>query len=308
MVRRGSLRGISFGALIAQQRGYFADLGIDNQETIFASGQEMVQALAAGQLEIGATSNTAAFFNALGRGLRQPFTFDIWHLEHGDASYMVVVRPDLVDQIQQLADLRGRVNGNSAPIRDGGSGFQAKKMLEASGLGLDDVQWVRLGGADMLAAFASKAIDAGWLIEPFVTLGKQRQVLAPWLSLGNYDPGAQVAGIVFSESFIKERNDVARRWGVAYVRGLRDQNDFMKGKLREVVGPALAAHTGLPMELIDRVAWVRPPDGRLNLDSVLEAQAQLLEWGTISQSLRPDQLVDEQFVEHAVQQLGPYRG
>ncbi len=104
VVRRSTLRGISFGAVIARERGYFAELGIDDQETVFGSGAEMTQALAAGQIEVGATSNTAAFFNALARGVRQPFVLDIWHLERGDQSLMVVVRPDLVDQIKQVPD------------------------------------------------------------------------------------------------------------------------------------------------------------------------------------------------------------
>src|SRR5262245_40050683 len=52
VVRRGTLRGISFGAVIARERGYFAELGIEDQETVFASGVEMIQAGAAGQIDI----------------------------------------------------------------------------------------------------------------------------------------------------------------------------------------------------------------------------------------------------------------
>src|SRR5207248_4119913 len=145
VVRRGTLRGISFGAVIARERGYFAELGIDDQETVFSSGAEMTQALAAGQIEVGATSNTGAFFNALARGVRQPFVLDIWHLERGDQSLMVALRPDLVDQVKQVSDLRGRSNAIATPVRDGGASFAAKKLLENHGLTLDDIQWERLG-------------------------------------------------------------------------------------------------------------------------------------------------------------------
>jgi NitT/TauT family transport system substrate-binding protein len=309
VVRRGTLRGISFGAVIARERGYFAELGIDDQETVFASGVEMIQAGAAGQLDIGATSNTVTFFNAVARGLRQPFTLDIWHLERGDKSAMVVLRPDLAEEIKQVGDLRGRINGTPTPVRDGGNGFQANKILASAGLTLEDVRWERIPYPDMLAAFANRAIDAGWPIEPFITLGKQRGVLVPWLSMGDYDPGFQLAGIMFSESLIKERTDVARRWSVAYVRGLRDQLDFMAGKQRDVIGPILAAHTGVPLEAIDQVAWGPVhPDGRLNVESILDAQRQLVEWGTLSQTVSVEQLVDPQFADYALQQLGPYRG
>src|SRR5438445_8054657 len=120
VVRRGTLRGISFGAVIARERGYFAEVGIDDQETVFSSGTEMTQALAAGQIEIGATSNTGAFFNVLARGLWQPFVLDIWHLERGDRSWMVAVRPELADQIKQVSDLQGRSQAIASPIREGG--------------------------------------------------------------------------------------------------------------------------------------------------------------------------------------------
>jgi ABC-type nitrate/sulfonate/bicarbonate transport system substrate-binding protein len=310
VVRRGTLRGISFGAVIARERGYFAELGIDDQETVFASGAEMTQALAAGQIEIGATSNTGAFYNVLARGLWQPFVLDIWHLERDDQSNMVIVRPDLVDQIKQVTDLRGRIAAISSPLRDGGGSFLAKKLFDTVGMGLDDVQWERLAYTDMLPALGNRAVEVGWVIEPYLTLGKQRGVLTPWISLGNYDPGHQLAGIVFSESFIKDRNEVAKRWSVGYVRGLRDQHELAtRGKDRDVLAPILAAHTGLTVDLVDQVGWGPvSPDGRLNVESVLESQRQLVEWGTINQSLPAEQLVDPQFYEYAVQQLGPYRG
>src|SRR5262249_62434163 len=36
VVRRGTLRGISFGAVIARERGYFGELGVQDQTTVFA--------------------------------------------------------------------------------------------------------------------------------------------------------------------------------------------------------------------------------------------------------------------------------
>jgi ABC-type nitrate/sulfonate/bicarbonate transport system substrate-binding protein len=310
VVRRGTLRGISFGAVIARERGYFAELGIDDQETVFNSGAEMTQAVAAGQIEVGATSNTGAFFNALARGLRQPFVLDIWHLDRGDQSWMVAVRPDLADQIKQVSDIRGRVHALASPVREGGISFLAKRVCDSVGLALDDVQWERLAYPDMLPALGNRAVEVAWMIEPFITLGKQRGLLTPWLPLGDYDPGFQGAGIVFSESFIKERNEIAKRWSVAYVHGLRDQHEFLtKGKDHDVIAPILATYTGLPVEVADQVAWGPvSPDGKLNLESVLESQRQLVEWGTITQTLPADQLVDPQFADYAVQQLGPYRG
>ncbi len=309
VVKRGNLRGVAFGAAIAKARGYFEEMGIQDEEILFQAGLQMTQAMAAGEIEVAVSSTTAAFFNAIAQGARQPFVFDSQRYERGDTSSMIVLRPDLVDSIRRIADLRGRKNAASTPFKDGGSYFVAHKMFQANGLELEDAEWVQLPFPDMLPALANKSIDAAWIIEPFITLGQQRDLLVPWLALGDFDPGYQSGGIVYSERFIKERTDVARRWGLANVRGLRDYNDFLKGKTRDAIAPILLAHTGLAPELLDKVGWARTdPDGRLNVDSIMEAQALLREWGKISQVVPAEQIVDRQFAEYALQQLGPYRG
>ena len=107
-----------------------------------------------------------------------------------------------------------------------------------------------------------------------------------WRKTGDWISGAQIAGMVFSETFIKERTDVARRWSVGYVRGLRDYNEFLNGKNRDAIAPILAEFTGLAPEVIDQVGWAPlDPDGRLNVESLMQVQRQLLEWGTIQQVL-----------------------
>jgi hypothetical protein len=57
------------------------------------------------------------------------------------------------------------------------------------------------------------------------------------------------------------------------------------------------------------VRWIPVnPDGYLNLQSIEADQRQLLEWGAIQQLIPVDVLVDHQFVDYALAQLGPYRG
>jgi NitT/TauT family transport system substrate-binding protein len=309
VVTRGNLRGITFQGAIARARGYFTDVGIDEQETVFGSGAEQQPAINTGQLDIGAVSMTAAFFNSVERGFTQPLVFDNWHLERGDKSYQIVVRPDLVDKFKDLTDLKGTISASSTPIRDGGSWFIAQKMFDAKGMKFEDLRWERLTFPDMLAAFGSQAIESAWLIEPFITLGKQRNLAVPWIDLSEHDPGSQIAGLVFAEKFIKERPDVARRWTIASVRAARDLAEYRKGRLQDVVGPILAQHTGLPPEAVGQVAWgPLHPDGRVNVESIMASQRQLVEWGMVPSVTPQDKVVDLQFVDYAVQQLGPYSG
>jgi ABC-type nitrate/sulfonate/bicarbonate transport system substrate-binding protein len=309
VVKRGNLRGITFGAAMAAARGYFTDEGIQDEESVFSQGAQQVQAVAVGDLDVGTSSNTAAFFNALARGIRDPFTCDNSHMEAGNRGFMVCLRPDLAEQIREAADLRGRPALTTTPIKDGGVGFACKKMLASVGLDLDDVDWIVVSYPDMPAALGNRQADAAIVIEPFVTLGVQREAFTLWLRLSDYDPGEQVAGLIFSQRFIDERPDVARRWMVANVRGLRDFNDFLKGRNHDVIAPIIAKHTGLPEDVVRQMDFfLHHPDGLLNLTSLMEAQQQLLAWGAIKELLPRELIVDHRFVEYAVQQLGPYRG
>jgi NitT/TauT family transport system substrate-binding protein len=96
---------------------------------------------------------------------------------------------------------------------------------------------------------------------------------------------------------------------LANIRAVRDYTDFLKGRNRDKIRAILAAYTELPPEIVDQVGWPPiDPDGRLNLDSMMSAQEYMLERGTIRQILPAEQIVDQRFVEYAVQQLGPYRG
>jgi NitT/TauT family transport system substrate-binding protein len=309
VVKRATLPGVLFHLAIAKARGYFEEVGIDEQPITFSSGAEQTQALATGDADIAGTSNTAAFFNMLARGVRQPFVSDQVHLERDDRYFMFVLRPDLANTIRSIPDLRGRKLASASPTRDGGPMFVVNKMFAVNGMQLDDVEWERVPFPDILAALANRSIDGAIIIEPYVTLGKTRDVLVPWLSLGDFDPGAQIAGMLFSERFARERPDVARRWMVASNRGAWDYNDFLKGRNREQIVPILAAHTGLAPEIVEQVGWgPLNPDGWVNVESVVASQQQLVEWGTISQALPREQLVDHQYVEYALQQLGPYGG
>jgi hypothetical protein len=50
------------------------------------------------------------------------------------------------------------------------------------------------------------------------------------------------------------------------------------------------------------------PDGYLNTQAIEVDQRQLLEWGAIQQLVPMDQVVDHQFVDYALAQLGRYQG
>ncbi len=333
VVRQGNV-GTAFSTWIARDRGYFREVGIDLQDEPFASGAQMTPLLASGQLDVGTTSIQAAFFNAVARGVRQRLVVDKGHQQRGTATSILAVRADLVPPsgTLPLPEIRGRPIAVASDPKAGGQGFLLARMLGTVGLTLDDVDWKIIPYRDMPDLVANRAVDGAVLVEPFYTLSIQRAPLVMWQNLSDHYDGQQTAAYVFSEQFITQRPDVARRWMVANLRGVRvvrgvcadsrRRRRWMVANLRGVrdyyewqrrgqpaddLAELLARATGLPIDLVTKAQWEHMnPDGYLNLAAIEADQRQLLEWGAIQQLVPLDQVVDHQFVDYALGQLGRY--
>src|SRR5712692_408972 len=268
VVRQGNV-GTAFSTAVARERGYFREVGIDLQDEAFASGAQMTPLLAAGQLDVGTTSIQSAFFNAVSRGAEQRMVVDKGHQEKGIPTTVLVVRQDLVPAsgTLPLAEIQGRSIALATEPKQGGQGFLVVRMLASVGLTLDDVDWKILPYRDMPDLLANRSVDGAVLVEPFYTLSAQRLPLAVWQNVADYYDGQQTAAYVFGERFMDERRDVARRWMVANVRGLRDYNDWKKrGQPADDLAEILGRASGLSPDVVTRVTWERMnPDGYLNL-------------------------------------------
>jgi NitT/TauT family transport system substrate-binding protein len=297
---------------IARVRGYFRDVGIDLQEEHFTSGAQQTPLLASGQLDVGSTSVQSAHFNAVSRGVALQLVVDKGHLEPGANTQAVVLRADLVPggEPPPIAEIRGRTMAISTDPKQGGTGFGLARMLATAGLTLDDVDWKLMPNRDMADFIANRGVEGAVLLEPFYTLSAQRTPLLLWGRLADYYPGMQIGAFAFGERFVLERPDVARRWMIANLRGVRDYYEWMRrGQPPDALGAILAESTGLPSDVVARVSWEAVnPDGYLNVDGLLTDQQQLVEWGAIRETLPVDRLVDHRFVEQALAEIGRYAG
>jgi NitT/TauT family transport system substrate-binding protein len=97
---------------------------------------------------------------------------------------------------------------------------------------------------------------------------------------------------------------------VANLRGVRDYHEWQKrGQPADDLAEILARSTSQPVERVTQANWEHMnPDGYLNTQAIEVDQRQLLEWGAIQQLVPMDQVVDHQFVDYALAQLGRYQG
>src|SRR5579883_2121630 len=230
VVHQGNLQGVTLEGAVARARGYFADVGIDSQEQIFTSGQQQTPLLATGQIDIGTASVGSSLFNSIAQGVKSKVVVDAGHLEKGIWSYGYLLRADLADSIKSIADIKGKTIACISDPKQGGNGFSASRMLATVGLTVDDVKWSFMSLPQEIQALQNKAVDGAHVFEPFVTLATQAGAGVKWQNAADYYPNEDVGFLVFSESFIRDRNDLAKRWMTAFLRGMRDFLEWEKTK------------------------------------------------------------------------------
>jgi NitT/TauT family transport system substrate-binding protein len=313
-VRFGSPQAISdAGVFIGRARGYFRELGLEVESLNFQSGPDTIPALASGELETAGGTISIALLNAVERGIDIKMVADKGTSRPGGFEFsQVLVRPDLLESgaVREASDLRGK-RVAVASLRSGAES-QVAHIAARGGVGIGEMDVVPLGYPDMLVALSNRAIDAANIIEPTMSAGIARGVVSTW------EPGRsstafggvyQAATVVVSGRFAAQA-DLARRFMVGYLRGVRVYNDaFVKGEGRADVVRLLIENTAIK----DPAAYERmqmaglDPDGRIARQSLELDMDYFRAQGYYTGPITLDNVIDMSFAEAAAQQLGPYQ-
>jgi NitT/TauT family transport system substrate-binding protein len=264
------------GIYIAIERGYFKEAGIRNELIAFASAAKTLPALTAGELDVAAGTPSAGLFNAIAQGAAFRIVADKGTARGAGSGFsLLIVRKDLVEsgQIKTLKDLKNR---KVAVFAKGiTQDYMLGKMAEEEGLTLQDFDITYMGAPNQLIAFETKAIDAAVTVEPwgahFIDRGLAVRFRTPDQTKG-LTP-YQVAVIIYSGRFIKERRPVAQRWMDAYVKGVQAYLD--KGPTDPEVLGILEKFTKVPARAL-RAAI--PPTYARNARPSLESLTDQMNW------------------------------
>ncbi len=231
VVRLGNLKLAHFGA-VSYIKEIAPKCGIRVEEKVFAKGLDVMQAIIAGELDVGATASEAAIS---GRAGGAPIVV-VAGFARGGAR--LVARPDL--EIRSVAQLKGkRVGVTRGAIQEVLLMAQlAKHGLKGDAAPGKDVQLVYLGYPDLNQALLGKQIDAMMQSEPqssqAINKGFGVEVLKP------YDTaiGEPVRTLVMTEKFYHERRPVAEKFMRCFVEATRtfiDTPSVAEKYVREVI-------------------------------------------------------------------------
>jgi NitT/TauT family transport system substrate-binding protein len=154
---------VGYGPLyIAQDKGFFADEGLEVELVVMEDPKIRFPALAAGQVDAAVTT-VDTILNYLSDNQSYRYLFALDDSKGGDG---IVANED----IQSIADLKGK----SVAYAEGSvSQFYLGVLLKEAGLTFGDVETQNMTAGDAGAAFVAERVDAAVTWEPWLTRGKQ---------------------------------------------------------------------------------------------------------------------------------------
>lgn len=300
------------GNFVAYKKGYFKEEGIDVEFVVFDSGAKQIAPLGTGEIDVGRGAISAGLFNAISRGIALKMVAESGAISTPPtkAYQALVVRKDLYDAgtVRDYKDLKGKKIG--VPAQGLNVEASVARALERGGLTLKDAEVIYMGMPDMQAALSGKSLDVALTAEPFVSAAEDRGIGVRWKGDEEIYPGHLVSMVMYSPIFAQNRPEVAKRFAVAYLRGVRDYYDaFFKNKNKKEVVAILAEMTNIKDQAVyDKMAPQHVnPDGYINAKSVAEDQDFFLATGQIKEKVDLGKVIDNQYMDYAVQILGKYK-
>ncbi len=310
-VRVGVLKLTSSAPIfVGVEKGFFQAHGVEPELIFFQAAAPIATALAAGQVDVGATGLTAALYNIVAGGEKLWIVADKGREWPGYPLTAIVVQTALWDDgVRSVRDLRGRRIG----VTQLGSTFHYHlgNVLEKEGLSLADVKVVPLQAmAAAMEALKGRQVDAIILPQPFpgtAEAGGFGKILAwggdlfPW----------QIATVFYSARFAADR-ERAVSFMKGYVRASRYYHDVVLARRdgRVQPGPAYdevvtitAKYTGARPEIIRLGFPYQDRDGRLLVEDIDRQMAWWVRHGFLKAPIPLAEIVNTSFLEAAIRDL-----
>lgn len=296
------------GFYIAKERGYFEDYNIEVEFADFANSDDMLPALAAGEVDIAGGVSTASFFNAIAQGIDVKIIADKGHNVPGKSYFTFVIGNHMMDEIKDYPDFKGKKIAVSS--HNSIDEYIFEEMIKHADLTKEDVEFVLMSDfGSMLGAIDSGTIDAALSIEPLIAQGVDKGFHVRFGDTTDYAPESQIALVLGSPKFMGEEQDVSLRFMAAYLKGVRDYNDaFIKGIGKDEVIDIMTQHTALK----DPALWEKvhvtglDPDGKMFVDDIQKQYDTYKANGAIRGEVDLNKAINTSITEKAVETIGEY--
>ena len=295
---------------VGVEKGFFREFGVEPELVYFQAAAPIATALAAGQLDVGATGLTAALYNIVLGGEKLWIVADKGREWPGYPLVAIVVQKEAWEGgLRSIKDLKGKRIG----VTQLGSTFHYHigNILEKEGLHLSDVKIVPLQAMPAtVEALKGKQVDAILVPQPFPGAAEAQgfgKILA-WA--GDLYPW-QIATVFYSDKLAADR---AR--AVAFMKGyvkasryyfdaalVQKDGHAAHGANYDEVVAITAKYTGARPEIIKLGFPFQDRNGRLLVPDIERQMSWWAANGFMKKTLPLKAVVDTSFVEEAVRAL-----
>lgn len=289
--------------LLAHEKGYFQDQGIDSELVSLAGGADMVTLTASGEFDIGIGGAGPAFFNAIERGIDLKIIAPL-HFERPPQATPLMVSKERFEngELTSVTDLEGKKVAVNAR---GATEYWLDQALRTEGLTIEDIDLQELPFSDVPAALESGSLDASMLSEPLATQA-ERNGIAVRLA-DDFIADFQPTFVYVNPDFAAEHPDLVTSFLVAYLNGCRDlsRDDWDTEENLKL----LERQTGVDQDLIkDSARTYCEPNGEIQVDDLATLQDFFGERGLLEydDSLDVESIIDRTYLEQALDEIGQF--
>jgi NitT/TauT family transport system substrate-binding protein len=209
------------GSLIAIEKGYFREQGLDVEVKVFPGSADANQALSIGAIDVLASGISVAIFNARLRNIDMSIVAGAGDNTPSHGIISLVLRKDLLEsgRYKGPADLKGLklATGITAP-----SHWLVTSLASEAHVSEKDITFVGLGIANTVAAMNNKAADGGSVNEPFATLLVEKGNGVRIASIDQKYPNFPAGYLIYGPTLTKKNVDAGNRYMIGYLKAMRD--------------------------------------------------------------------------------------
>ena len=290
---------------VAADRGLFEKYGLDVDLERVKSGTEAIAFLTNNSVDVGGIAIVTSLWNGWSQGLPLRIIAPGALEPFENSPTKLVVRKDLVDsgKVKDVADLKGMKVALAGGPGSGGE-YLLSKALERGNLTIRDVETVKMGNADMPAAFENGSIDAALLGSPYadqVIDAGHGVALATDLA-----PGLMTVAFVGSDNFVNNRKDAAARFVLALTEASRmmQGDDYLSD---ENIAAYLKYVNSTEEAIRNGRRVIYDPDMKIPVEGLADVERVHRENGRTeyTEPIDLNSVVDDSFVKQAIELLGP---
>lgn len=294
---------VSAPIMIAKEKGYFSAAGIDLELESVTTATDAMAHVGTNRMQVLEGGVQANFFNALVSKYPIIIAGDRASTPLG---HLVMIRPDLKDEIKSLKDLKGR----TISIAGAGSiiAYEMDKLLRTVGLTLKDTNVKVLPVPQLPVAFANKVIDAADVYAPMTHQLEQQGIATRLMDPDDVLTNMVVAVSIINTDWAKQKPAVVEGFFTALLRGTRDYcQAYHGGKNRKEIEDIII-RTGIEKRpQILALPWPsRRATGLVDPAAIQDVGDWYKANGFVKGDFPRDRLVDNSFVEKANAKLGPF--